>query len=217
MRVLQHILPKPNPKSINTRCSCSSISSNEEGIGRDSYRALPCAVGGALPDPDGLVAAAGGEDGAGAGAGGRVPREGPHAVGVPRQAVGLAQHRRRAAVHGHGPRLRLRLRRPRAPAIAVALGFLAEGRDGSPEWWWGGRGEGEEEVRWEAAAAGDGEVGEVRDRGRSQPRVVGTCASVTVIGYRCSGGRIQTVGFEEGRFPQPSDGRQLVIQLVIFY
>ena len=64
-----------------------------------AYRAAPGAVGSALPDPDGLVAAAGGEDGAGAGG---VPGERPHAVGVARQAVGLAQlrgRRRRGAVH----------------------------------------------------------------------------------------------------------------------
>jgi hypothetical protein len=70
------------------------------------YRAVPGAVGGALPDPDGLVAAAGGEDGAGARGG--VPGERPHAVGVARQAVGLAQlrrrrRRRRRAVHGRWP------------------------------------------------------------------------------------------------------------------
>ena len=65
----------------------------------EHIRAVPDAVGGALPDAHGLVAAAGGEDGARAGARVGVPGERPGAVGVARQAVGLAQLRR-AAVHG---------------------------------------------------------------------------------------------------------------------
>jgi hypothetical protein len=94
VRLLKHILIETNRTDENqaNRSEIPSSKAHRVETKRSSaYRAAPGAVGGALPDPDGFVAAAGGEDRAGSGARGGVPRERPHAVGVAREAVGLVQ------------------------------------------------------------------------------------------------------------------------------
>jgi hypothetical protein len=120
VRLLKHILIETNRTDEN-QANRSEIQSSKahrvETKRLSAYSAAPGAVGGALPDPDGSVAAAGGEDGAGSGTWGGVPRERPHAVGVARQAVGLAQLSR--SDFGGGGRGFLHIR-SRAPAI---LGF----------------------------------------------------------------------------------------------
>lgn len=93
---------------------------------------MPGAVGGALPDPDGLVAAAGGEERAGAGARGGVPGKRPHAVGVARQAVGLPQLHR-AAVHGPAPPATGGAPRVSGVAAGPAYGRSEEPGDGDGE------------------------------------------------------------------------------------